>query len=154
MICAIKNSETVQLNNGELDFKTSEPMVEGERECTQRPDPRLVHCGDLELNPMPPEWFTRPLMTPDLAYTPILPNINPSIHGEPATLTAYVLFLLGTCVPSFLSTWNIFPWTFPIFVFLQSGCSSNVACSRGLPKMATEAKMGPPLPLSPPITLL
>lgn len=65
-----------------------------------------------------------------------------------------VLFLLGTCVPSLPSTWNIFPWAFPIFVLLQSGCSSDVACSRGLPQMPTEAKIGPPLPpLSSPITL-
>lgn len=86
--------------------------MEGEREYNQRPDPRLVHCGHLELNPVPPEWFPRPLMTSTLAYTPILPNTNLSIHGKPATLAAYVLFLLGNYVPSLPSIWNISPGLF------------------------------------------
>lgn len=63
-------------------------MVEGEREHPQRPDPRPGQYGHSELNPVPPKWFDRPLVTSTLSYTPVLTNIDPLIHGEPAILAA------------------------------------------------------------------
>lgn len=70
---------------------------------------RRVHCGHLELNPMPPKWFTRPLTTSTLAHSQSQLISNPSVHGGPATLAAYVLFFLVTCVPRFASSGNMFP---------------------------------------------